>query len=492
MKRNIGFLILSLVILLSAMNNTIAQSNNTAGTYDSLAISNINALVMQYSDISNKLFNTAYDDSLRIAFNNLFKEDALLFRDYTTEKAALSPEEYVYYLNNYFGENKPVCTISPGIEIADLKYIPSGNYYVAKVKINKQLTTRYSKENQTIESVAAAYLLQMEILVTESQRATRFLGIRDVTPVVPLDVAVVEKTTKEKESKEKVEKPVKEKPEKIKEPKTPSAFDNLVFLNWSIGSNLSMSSTTSDSNSYEINDFSYLGWQTGISGLKGLSDRIYVGLGAGFHFGTVKLGYENTSFSLEFNDDLNASVETYTRNAYVSDISETLKFTTLNLQALIFVDLLQSENKKLLFGTGLSIGVGISETSEVNATTKYTGTFHTVNGQTFPEPFTIGESSAVPVYGFETSNFNKEFDIESKMALSLPLNLKLIHIFDNNLLLGAGIESLLPLSSWLSGESNHQNIFVTRNDLDSSLASSVSKSKRPAYFGLGISIGIKF
>jgi hypothetical protein len=513
MKKFIGKLILSIALIASANSLTMAQTGNPSGSYDSLAISNINALVMHYSDLTTKLFNNTYDDSLRVAFNSLFKEDALVFRDYTTEKAALSPEEYVYYLNNFFGMYKPICTISSSVEIADLKYIPSGNYYVAKVKINKHLTARYNKENQSVDNEPANYLLQMEILVTETKRGTRFLGIRDITPVETADVAVIEKTVKEKAIKEKVvkpakeepvkEKPVKEqpvkvvkekveKPEKIKVEKTPSDNENLVFLNWSIGSNMGIGSVNSESKSYKINESSYLGWQAGLSGVFGVSDRLYIGAGLGFHFGTVKLGYENTNFSLEFNDELNASVDTYTRNAFITDIDETIKFTNLNLQALVYLDLLKSDNNKLLLGTGLSIGIGMSETSEVTATTKYTGTFHTVSGQTFPEPFTIGETSSVPIYGFQTSEFNKEFDLDSKMALSLPLNLKAIHVFDNNIFLGAGIESLIPLSSWLSGESSHQRLFVTRDDLDSSLAATVSSSKRPIYLGFGISVGIKF
>lgn len=498
MKKNIGVLILSLFILLSIKHASIAQTNNTVGNYDSLAISNINALVQHYTDLSNNLFNTAYNDSLRVAFNNLFKEDALLFRDYTTEKAALSPEEYVYYLNNYFGDNKPICTIPAGIEIADLKFISSGSYYVAKVKLNKQISFRYNKESQTLDNTPANFLLQMEVLVTENLRGTRFLGIRDISPIAPVDLAVVETKVKEKADKpikEKAVKPVKEqveKPEKVKIEKTPSTNDNLIFLNWSIGNNLALGKINSESSIYKISDFSYLGWQVGLSGLKGISESVYVGLGLGFHFGTVKLGYENAAYSIEFDDQLNALVDTYTRNAFITDIEETIKFTNLNIQALIYLDLLKSDNNKLLVGSGLSLGFGINEISEVNATTKYTGTFHTIDGQTFPEPFTIGNTSPVPVYGFETSNFDQEFDLASKMTISLPVNLKAIHTFKNNIFMGAGIEGLIPLSAWLEGTSTHQNIFTTQNDLNTSLASTVSKAKRPLYIGLGITIGIQF
>jgi len=491
MKKSTCKIILVFSLLVGASINVQAQTTGPKGDYDSLAVSNINTLINRYIDISTRLFNAPYDDSLRVAFNNLFKDDALVFRDYTIQKAALSPEEYVYYLNNFFGVSKPFCSFPSGFEMADLKYIPSGKYYVAKVKINKHLTALYDKDKESIILEPAAYLLQMEILATETERGTRFLGIRNVTPLeTEASVASVTKQTKEK-----VVKPAKPeviKPERIKPERTPSNFDNLVFLNWSIGSNLSMGSTISESTSYKITNFSYLGWQVGASGLKGISNRLYLGLGVGFHFGTINLGYENTDFSFEAEDDLNTTVDTYTRNVFLTDIEETIKFTNLNIQALVYVDLIQSENNKLLLGTGLSIGLGMSETSKVTASTNYTGTFHTINGQVFPEPFTLGESVPVPIYGFQTTNFNKEFDLNSKMSLALPLNIKALHIFDNNIFLGAGIESLIPLNSWLDGKSEHDRIFETKDDLNSSLASTISKSKRPMYFGIGISIGIQF
>jgi len=485
MKKLTRYLVLMFMLIGTTMNVQSQTDSNAATSYDSLATANVTALVNQYNELCLSIFNTPFNDSLRIKFNSIFRDDALVIRDYTTEKLALSPEEYVYYLNNYFGDSKPTCTIDPLFEIADKKFIASGNYYIIKVRINKQLTSLYDLDKQVALPNPASYVLQMEIMATESKRGTRILGIRDVTPVLVADV------TKEKEKIVK-EKFIKEKVEKVKTPKSPSAFDNLVFLNWSIGSDLSLSSANSESIDFKVTDFSYLGWQVGISGLKGLTDRIYAGVGLGFHFGNVTLNFDNTNFSYEWEDKLNPSVDTYTRNASISNIEETIKFTLFNLQALIYADLLQSENNKLLVGTGLSIGLPVSETSTVVATTKYTGTFHTVDGQEFPEPFTLGQTTELPIYGFQSSAFDKEFKLDSKMALSLPLNIKAIHAFDNNIFIGAGIEGLIPLSSWLEGESNHTRIFATRDDLDSSLANTVSKSKRPVYIGLGISIGILF
>jgi len=482
-----------LLLILFTVAGKIAAQENANQSFDSLATENVNKLVLKYIDLNNRLFNTPYEDSLRISFNGIFADDALISRDYTTEKLSLSPEEYVYYLNNFFGENKPTVSISDDYTVFDLKYISSGNYYVAKVRFNKQLTFLYNKEEGRIESNAKNYMLQGEILVYESARATKFLGIRDVTPVKPVEIASVTEA-KTKEVKEKVvkEKPVKEKTVKAPVEKSPKDFDHLIMLNWSIGSNFSNSSIKSESSSFTVTESSYTGWQLGLATLLPLSKQIYVGIGAGFHFGSIGINYENTSYSFSFPDNLNSNVESYTRNVFLSDIEEKIQFTNLNLQGLLFADLIKSANNKLLIGAGISIGLPISEKSDVTAKTKYTGTFSTVDGQTFPEPFTLGEQSDVPVYGFVQNSFEKEFEIESSMALSIPIQLKAIHTFENGIFIGAGIESLIPISSWMQGESNHERVFTTRDDLNTSLLSTVSKAKRPLYLGIGISLGIKF
>lgn len=484
---------LSFLLIFLTVSGKITAQENVNQTFDSLATENIHTLVRKYVDLNTKLFNTPYDDSLRISFNSIFAEDALIFRDYTTEKLALSPEEYVYYLNNFFGENKPTLTITDDYSIFDLKFIPSGNYYVAKVRLHKQLSFLYNKNESKIESNVKDYLLQGEILVYESARATKFLGIRDVTPAVPVDIASVEEE-KIKEVKEKVikEKPVKEKTDKIRVEKSPKDFDHLIMLNWSIGSNFSNSAIKSESSSFTVTESSYTGWQLGLSTLLPLSNQVYIGIGAGFHFGSIRINYENTSYSFNFPDNLNSNVDSYTRNVFLSDIEENIQFTNLNLQGLLFVDLIKSSNNKLLIGAGISIGLPISENSDVVAKTRYTGTFSTVDGQVFPEPFTLGEQSEVPVYGFVQNSFEKEFKLESSMALSIPVQFKALHIFNNGIFLGAGIESLIPISSWLQGESTHDRVFTTSDDLSTSLSSTVSKSKRPLYLGIGISLGIKF
>jgi hypothetical protein len=493
---------ISLALILLTFSTRIVAQENPNGTFDALANENIHKLVSKYIELNEKLFNTPYNDSLRISFNSIFAEDALIFRDYTTEKLSLSPEEYVYYLNNYFGENKPSVSFPADYTITDLKHIASGNYYVAKVRFNKQLSFLYNKNESKIESIDKNYLLQAEVLVYESARATKFLGIRDVSPAPPIEtttetVAMAEAKTKVVKEKIVQEKPIKEKQVKekpVKEPtvKTPKDFDHLVMLNWTIGGNFSKSAIQSESANFTVAESSYSAWQLGLSTLLPLSKQLYVGIGAGFHFGSVNINYENTSYSFEFADNVNSNVESYTRNVFLTDTEENIRFTNLNLQGLFFADLLKSTKNKLLIGAGISVGIPLSEISDVTATTKYTGTFTTVDGQTFPEPFTLGEQSEVPVYGFTKNSFVKAFKLESSISLSIPIQLKAIHIFDNGVFLGAGIESHIPLSSWMQGDSNHERVFSTSNDLNTSLLSTVSASKRPLFIGFGVSIGVKF
>ncbi|MFN2422868.1 MAG: hypothetical protein ABR572_03750, partial [Cryomorphaceae bacterium] len=276
---------------------------------------------------------------------------------------------------------------------------------------------------------------------------------------------------------------------------------SLIFAGFVTGSDFNATTLNSLSNDFRFKDHSYNKTAIYMDYLKAISaSGFYITAGVGISMGRLELNYNESNYSFDQEDVLNpssdvqhapaGSVSMYERTADVRELRENITFTDFNFRLGLGKDFLNNSEDVLIMSAGMAFGLGLSQDSEVTATTDYHGRFSEVNG--IPIDLTLGLNEDIPAYGFEERTAVNNFEMETELLYSAFLNITYAKNIGDHFYMGLRAEAQVPLNDWMLGAADHEILFRSHGEIEGSVANTVSDISRPLFFGGGLILGFKF
>lgn len=504
MKNFPALLLFALLSLFSGRLWAQPESADALTEQDSAALASALDVAAQYADFLNNYFNEGakLTEDFRGQFVTLFTGSQKILADYTSGVRRVEPAEYLFDADQIFTGSRPAVQSEIDRDAAQVKYFPNDRFHMAAIPVTNQFTSYFDQaEGVVVNDTVVKYLtLEVRIGSAENARINRTI---EASPALYLaEEREAEARAKALSQSDKEEAPKKRKSSRLaREKRSGTSTPSLIFAGFVTGGDFNATTLNTLSGDFNFRDHSFSKTDISLDYIKAVSSGgLYINAGVGISMGRLHLNYGESTYSFEQEDMLNPSpdvqhapagaVSMYERTADVRELNEKISFTDINFRIGLGFDFLNGSDDLLIMSAGMMFGVGLSQRSEITATTDYHGRFSEVNG--IPIDLTLGVNEDIPAYGFEERTAVNNFEMETDLLYNAFLNITYAKHFGNHFYVGLRAEAQAPLNNWMTGTADHEVLFRSHGAIEGSVADTVSDIRRPLFFGGGLMLGFKF